>query len=49
MTNGKEKKFVFDHVERNREAIALLCDNIFYFAELGMQDIVSLHPGCEFR
>ena len=38
MTNGKEKKFVFDHVERNREAIALLCDNIFYFAELGMQE-----------
>ena len=38
MTNGKEKKFVFDNVDRNREAIALLCDNIFYFAELGMQE-----------
>ncbi|MGH7811109.1 MAG: amidohydrolase [Candidatus Binatia bacterium] len=38
MTNGKEKQFVFDTVERNREAIALLCDNIFYFAELGMQE-----------
>lgn len=35
MANGKEKKLVFDNVERNREAIALLCDNIFYFAELG--------------
>ena len=36
MTNPKQ--FVFDTVERNREAIALLCDNIFYFAELGMQE-----------
>jgi len=26
MTDGKEKNFVFDNVERNREAIALLCD-----------------------
>ena len=38
MTNGKEKKFVFDTVDRNSESIALLCDNIFYFAELGMQE-----------
>ena len=28
-------------VERNREAIALLGDNIYYFAELGMQEIES--------
>src|SRR5687767_11686641 len=34
----KEKQFAFDTVEHNREAIALLCDNIFYFAELGMQE-----------
>jgi aminobenzoyl-glutamate utilization protein B len=32
------KQFVFDNVERNRGAIALLCDSIFYFAELGMQE-----------
>ncbi|HWH78141.1 MAG TPA: hypothetical protein VNT76_12245, partial [Candidatus Binatus sp.] len=38
MTNSKEKKFVFDTVDRNGEAIARLCDNIFYFAELGMQE-----------
>jgi aminobenzoyl-glutamate utilization protein B len=38
MTNGKEKKFVFDTVDRNGEAMARLCDNIFYFAELGMQE-----------
>jgi len=38
MTNGKEKKSVFDSVERNGAAIARLCDNIFYFAELGMQE-----------
>jgi aminobenzoyl-glutamate utilization protein B len=35
------KQFAFDVVERNREAIALLCDNIFYFAELGMQEFES--------
>lgn len=35
------KQFAFDVVERNREAIALLCNNIFYFAELGMQEFES--------
>jgi len=38
MSTSKEKHFVFDTVEHNREAIALLCDNIFYYAELGMQE-----------
>ncbi len=32
------KQFVFDTIDRNCEALALLCDNIFYFAELGMQE-----------
>ncbi len=39
MTNDKEKQFVLDVVERNSDAIALLCDNIFYFGELGMQEV----------
>ncbi len=34
----KEKDFVFKVVDRNAKAIALLGDNIFYFAELGMQE-----------
>ena len=38
---GLEKKFVLDTVERNGAAIAHLCDNIFYFAELGMQEFES--------
>lgn len=38
MNNGKAKKFALATVERNSESIALLCDNIFYFAELGMQE-----------
>ncbi len=38
MIHDKAKKFVFDTVQNNGEAIALLCDNIFYFAELGMQE-----------
>ena len=33
-----EKEFVFKVVERNSKAIALLGDNIYYFAELGMQE-----------
>ena len=37
----QEKDFVLEVVERNRKAIALLGDNIFYFAELGMQEIES--------
>ena len=32
----QEKDFVLEVVERNREAIAMLGDSIFYFAELGM-------------
>lgn len=38
MRNGKEKNFAFEAIERNREAIAHLCDSIFYFGELGMQE-----------
>jgi aminobenzoyl-glutamate utilization protein B len=37
-TPNKEKEFVFKIVERNSKAIALLGDNIYYFAELGMQE-----------
>jgi aminobenzoyl-glutamate utilization protein B len=38
MSTDKEKEFVFDVVDRNRESMALLCDSIFYFGELGMQE-----------
>ncbi|MFQ5684501.1 MAG: amidohydrolase, partial [Candidatus Binatia bacterium] len=38
MKNGNEKKFVLDVVDQNKEQIALLGDNIFYFAEMGMQE-----------
>ena len=37
-----EKQFVFDYVERNRDAVATLGDSIFYFAELGMQEFESM-------
>jgi aminobenzoyl-glutamate utilization protein B len=33
-----ETSFVLDYVERNKRAISLLGDNIFYFGELGMQE-----------
>ena len=32
------KSFCFDYVERNAKAVACLNDNIFHFAELGMQE-----------
>ncbi len=32
------KAFCFDYIERNAKAVACLSDNIFYFAELGMQE-----------
>jgi aminobenzoyl-glutamate utilization protein B len=38
-TPSKEKEFIFKVVDRNSKAIALLGDNIYYFAELGMQEI----------
>jgi aminobenzoyl-glutamate utilization protein B len=38
MRESKAKKFAVENIERNSESIALLCDNIFYFAELGMQE-----------
>ena len=37
-TPGKEKEFIFKVVDQNRKAIQLLGDNIYYFAELGMQE-----------
>jgi aminobenzoyl-glutamate utilization protein B len=37
-TPSKKKEFTFKVVERNSKAIALLGDNIYYFAELGMQE-----------
>lgn len=38
---GREKRVAFDVVERNARAIALTCDNIFYFGELGNQEYES--------
>ena len=39
VTASGEKAFCFDYLERNAKAIATLNDSIFYFAELGMQEI----------
>jgi aminobenzoyl-glutamate utilization protein B len=33
-----QQKFLFDYIDRNARAIALLGDNIFFFGELGMQE-----------
>lgn len=36
-----EKSFVFDFVERNKDAVATIGDSVFYFGELGMQEVES--------
>jgi aminobenzoyl-glutamate utilization protein B len=36
-----EKVYALDFVERNRDALALIADSIFYFAELGGQEVRS--------
>src|SRR4029453_12283192 len=33
-----EQRFLFDYIDRNARAIALLGDNVFCFGELGMQE-----------
>jgi aminobenzoyl-glutamate utilization protein B len=42
-----EKAFCFDYLERNAKAIATLNDSIFYFGELGMQEIETSGLMCE--
>ncbi len=36
-----EKQVIFDYVDANADALALLGDNIYYFGELGMQEYES--------
>ncbi len=38
MATTPEKIYALDFVERNRQALALLSDSVFYFGELGMQE-----------
>jgi aminobenzoyl-glutamate utilization protein B len=42
-----EKALCFDYLERNAKAIATLNDSIFYFAELGMQEIETAGLMCD--
>jgi aminobenzoyl-glutamate utilization protein B len=42
-----EKALCFDYLDRNATAIASLNDSIFYFAELGMQEIKTAGLMCE--
>ncbi len=44
---SREKVLCFDYLDRNAKAIATLNDSIFYFAELGMQEIKSAGLMCE--
>jgi len=39
---SREKQFVFDYVDRNRDAVAVLGDSVFYFGELGMQEFETM-------
>jgi aminobenzoyl-glutamate utilization protein B len=42
-----EKALCFDYLERNAKAIATLNDSIFYFAELGMQEVETAGLMCD--
>jgi aminobenzoyl-glutamate utilization protein B len=44
---SREKALCFDYLDRNAKAIATLNDSIFYFAELGMQEIKTAGLMCE--
>ncbi len=44
---SREKVLCFDYLDRNAKAIATLNDSIFYFAELGMQEIKTAGLMCE--
>jgi aminobenzoyl-glutamate utilization protein B len=44
---NREKALCFDYLERNAKAIAALGDSIFYFAELGMQEIKTAGLMCD--
>ena len=38
---ASEKSFVFDFIDRNEAAVATIGDSVFYFGELGMQEVES--------
>jgi len=42
-----EKKYVFNFVDRNADAVATVGDSIFYFGELGMQEFESAKLMCD--
>lgn len=44
---GRAQKFIWDYQERNAKAIATLCDSIFYFGELGMQEFETSKLMCD--
>jgi aminobenzoyl-glutamate utilization protein B len=44
---GAEKAFCFEYLDRNARAIAVLNDSIFYFAELGMQELETSRLMCD--
>lgn len=46
-TNLKfDKKSVFDFIDRNAKAVATIGDSVFYFGELGMQEVESAALMC---
>jgi aminobenzoyl-glutamate utilization protein B len=44
---SREQALCFDYLDRNAKAVATLNDSIFYFAELGMQEIKTAGLMCE--
>src|SRR5258708_2651131 len=44
---GRTQQFIWDYQERNAKATATLCDSIFYFGELGMQEFETSKLMCD--
>jgi aminobenzoyl-glutamate utilization protein B len=44
---GRSQSFVCDYADSNIQAVASLCDSIFYFGELGMQEFETAKLMCD--
>lgn len=44
---SQSQKFICDYVDRNAKSVATVCDSIFYFGELGMQEFETSKLLCD--
>jgi aminobenzoyl-glutamate utilization protein B len=44
---GRSQQLICDYVDRNAQSIATVCDSVFYFGELGMQEFETSKLLCD--